>query len=220
MSNPDSFIDEVSEEVRRDRLYGFFRRWAWVGVLLVVVVVGGAAFTEWRRAQAEARAEAFGAAVLAALALSDASAREAALDAVAPATPEQGTILALLEGAQALEAAAEGDRAAVVALVDAAEAASEVGPIYADLAILKAMLAGGTGDAARDAALLEGLALPGRPFRVLAVEQQALRALEAGDEGTALTLLRLLSEDAEATDALRRRALQLIVALGASPEPA
>ena len=40
MSNPDSFIDEVTEEVRRDKLFALFRKWGWVGVLLVVVIVG------------------------------------------------------------------------------------------------------------------------------------------------------------------------------------
>jgi len=29
MSDTDSFINEVTEEVRRDRLYGMFRRWGW-----------------------------------------------------------------------------------------------------------------------------------------------------------------------------------------------
>jgi hypothetical protein len=33
MANTDSFIDEVNEEVRRDRLFAFFRKWAWLAVL-------------------------------------------------------------------------------------------------------------------------------------------------------------------------------------------
>ena len=33
MSNPDSFIDEVTEEVRRDRLFAVFRKYGWIGVL-------------------------------------------------------------------------------------------------------------------------------------------------------------------------------------------
>ena len=64
MSNPDSFIDEVTEEVRRDRLFAMFRKYGWIGILAVVVVVGGAAWNEWQKARAEARAEAFGDALL------------------------------------------------------------------------------------------------------------------------------------------------------------
>ena len=30
MANNDGFINEVSEEVRRDRLYAFFRKWGWL----------------------------------------------------------------------------------------------------------------------------------------------------------------------------------------------
>ena len=44
MSNPDSFIREVTEEVRRDRLYGYVRRYGWIAALLVLLVVGGAAW--------------------------------------------------------------------------------------------------------------------------------------------------------------------------------
>ncbi len=64
LSNPDSFIDEVTEEVRRDRLFAMFRKYGWIGVLAVVAIVGGAAYTEWSKARSEARAQAFGDAVL------------------------------------------------------------------------------------------------------------------------------------------------------------
>ena len=42
MSDSDSFIDEVTEEVRRDRLFGYFRRYGWIAAVVIVVVVGGA----------------------------------------------------------------------------------------------------------------------------------------------------------------------------------
>lgn len=95
MSNPDSFIDEVTEEVRRDRLFALFRKYGWIGGLLVVAVVGGAGWTEWQRAQHEARAEAFGDAVLDALDLGAPEDRVAALAAI-PADGEQVAILDLL----------------------------------------------------------------------------------------------------------------------------
>ena len=40
MSDTDSFIDEVNEEVRRDRFYGLLRRYGWIAVVAVVGVVG------------------------------------------------------------------------------------------------------------------------------------------------------------------------------------
>ena len=39
MSNPESFIEEVTEEVRRDRLFAAFRKYGWIGVLLVLLTV-------------------------------------------------------------------------------------------------------------------------------------------------------------------------------------
>ena len=38
VSDTDSFIEEVSEEVRRDRLYKVLRKYAWVGILAVVTL--------------------------------------------------------------------------------------------------------------------------------------------------------------------------------------
>ena len=39
----DSFIDEVTEDLRRDRLFGVFRRYGWIAIALIVLVVAGAA---------------------------------------------------------------------------------------------------------------------------------------------------------------------------------
>ncbi|MEM8850817.1 MAG: hypothetical protein AAGE03_12375 [Pseudomonadota bacterium] len=219
MSNPDSFVNEVTEEVRKDRIQAFLRRWAWLGILIVVLVVGGAAVTEWRRAQAEASAEGFGDAILAALSGPDLPARRAALAEIVPDDDNQAALLALLRAT----ATGSGDdaqpvaaRAALMALTEA----PDLSPIYRDLAVLKMILSGGSGDSMQDAILLEDLAAPGAPYRSLAIEQQALMALADGDEATAITLFRLLTEEAGVSDALRRRALQVMVALGASPDPA
>ena len=57
VSDTDSFIEEVSEEVRRDRLYKFLRKYAWVGILAVVTIVGGTAYLEFQKAQARTEAE-------------------------------------------------------------------------------------------------------------------------------------------------------------------
>ncbi len=66
-SNPDSFIEEVTEAVRRDRLFTFFRRYGWIGVVAIVGIVALSAWTEWTKRRDEARAQAFGDAVVAAM---------------------------------------------------------------------------------------------------------------------------------------------------------
>ena len=39
MSETDSFLQEVSEELRRDKLYRNMRKYGWIGLLLVLIIV-------------------------------------------------------------------------------------------------------------------------------------------------------------------------------------
>ena len=147
------------------------------------------------------------------------AARRAALAAIEASDADQAAVLALLQATAELNGENADPAAARAELLTLADGAA-IPATYRHLALLKAMLAGGTDDAARDEAILAELSAPGAPFRTLAVEQQALRALDSGDQATATTLLRALLDDAESTQALRQRAQQLMVAIGADIEPA
>ncbi len=70
--------------------------------------------------------------------------------------------------------------------------------------------------AQRDATLAE-LAAPGAPFRMLAMEQQVLVLLGAGQNEAAIALARQILLEPELTAGLQQRLTQLIVALGADP---
>ena len=39
MSDTDSFLQEVSEELRRDKLYRNIRKYGWVAILIVIVIM-------------------------------------------------------------------------------------------------------------------------------------------------------------------------------------
>ncbi len=216
MANQDSFIDEVNEELRRDRLFALFRRYGWIAILAIVLIVGGAAFNEWRKASARADAEARGDAILAALSEDDSEARRADLSAVeAGDNPDTEAFLQLLAAAVDLE-----DRNTIAAsdtLRNVTEGAV-ISAVYRDLAILKSMIAG-AGDIPPEERIsqLQGLALPGAPFRLLAQEQIALAEIERGNVDTAVEQLSLIAEDMTASQGLRNRAVQMIVALGVSP---
>ena len=43
----DSFIDEVTEEVRRDRLFALFRRFGWIALAIILIIVAGTAWREY-----------------------------------------------------------------------------------------------------------------------------------------------------------------------------
>ncbi len=41
MSETDSFLNEVADEVRRDRLFRTMRRYGWIGGAAILLIVGG-----------------------------------------------------------------------------------------------------------------------------------------------------------------------------------
>ena len=213
MSNPESFIDEVTEEVRRDRLFAMFRKYGWIAILLVVLIVGGAAYTEWQKASRASAAKAFGDSLLTALDEDTAEARRAALvgtEASANGAADKLAIQKLLLASDPV-----GDKPGSLAALDAVAADASLPQTYRDLAVLRrVILAGPDMEIAARRAALDPLAIPGRPFRTLALEQMAYLSVEAGEVEAAITQLRALSTDQEAPTGLRERAAQMITALG------
>ena len=212
MSNPESFIDEVTEEVRRDKLFGYFRRYGWIGIVAVLLIVGGAAYREYQIAAKLAESKAFGDAVLDALDQDDAAARSTALAAV-QAPGQRQALLNLLQSTDP-----ETDKAATLAALTAVADDATLPASYRDLAVLRRVIVAGTDLPAADRrALLDPIAAPGRPYRPLALEQLAMLSVETGDTAAAITALEALRQDQEATPGLRRRVEQVIVALGGKP---
>lgn len=210
MGNPDSFINEVSEEVRRDRFYGLARRYGPFVALGVLLVLGVTGYFEWRQSVEERAARGTGDAILQAMASGDALGR--------------GTALAEIE--------AEGDRAALRDMLAAAQFVTEdpqragdllqrvindqsVTALYRDLATLKlAALAEYPLLSDARLALLEPLTAPGAPFRVSALEQTALVHLMRDDVAAARAVLEDLEGDAGASPGQQSRARDLLTALG------
>jgi len=213
MSQTDTFMDEVAEEVRRDKMYGWAKRYGWMVALVILLIVGGTAWREISASRSEAAAAARGDALYAALELEDGAARAEALDLAAEDAATTGVVTRMLA---ATETARAGDVQTAAELYSAIASTPDVNPIYRDMALLKrAMLPGGDADRA---GTLQSLALPGAPYRTLAEEQLAILDVEAGDIDAALARLQPLLEDAETTQNQQRRIIQLIVALGGTPE--
>lgn len=216
MSEHDSFIDEVTEEVRRDQLYAMFRKYGWIAIAGVVLLVGGAAVNEWMKARSEAEARAFGDAISLAIKDTDPSRRATDLAAIDPQgkTGREG-ILGLLVASQAQAA---GDTATSVARLKAVAADTKLAPIYRQLAQMKMLMVAGADlpQADRDAILAEVTA-PGAPYRPVALELQALSLLDAGQTDAAAALLGKIAQDAEATAAEKSRVNALLTALGKPP---
>jgi hypothetical protein len=214
VSNTESFIEEVTEEVRRDRLYGYLRRYGWIAALLIVLIVAGAGFNEYRRAQAEAKAQALGDAMLAALAENDDAERATALGAIEAESPEGKAILAFLTAGIQAEAG-NGEQAADI--IASVANTADLPLIYRQVASFKSLIVqSDTLDVETRRAGFEALAVPGVSLRVFAEEQLALLDIQANNSNAAIERFRMIIEDAESTPGLQRRALQAIVALGGS----
>ena len=212
MSDTDSFIEEVNEEVRREKLYGYVRKYGWIAVLFVLGVVAVTGFLEYQKTTTARAAQQLGDRLVTAINEEDPAARAAALAEVAP---EAGDAAVIVEMRRAGELVDAGDTAGAIAAFDAI-ANSGAAPVYADMALLKSLMLRGEDQdaAARDAALAQ-VAAPGALYRPLALEQQGLIALEAGDRDKAVEIFTELFQDSEITDGLRNRATQMLVALGA-----
>jgi len=215
VSDTDSFINEVTEEVRREKLFGYLRRYGWIGVAAVLLLVGGAAWNEYRNAQERNAAQATGDALLAALEETDPAARAEAMAQVEGEGPAAAVTL-LLRAATQQEA---GDTSASAEALSAVVANPDLPEMYRDVAALKfAMLP--SDDAAARRANLDALSQPGQPFRLLALEQIAYMDLAEGDTDSAIAILRQIEEDAAVTRGLRERVQTLMVALGEPlPDP-
>lgn len=209
MSNPDSFIEEVTEEVRRDKLFAIFRKYGWIAGLVVVGLVGGTIWTEWSKSRADARAEAFGDALIDALDQGTPDERREALSAI----PTDGAQTALLQ----LIMASDPDEDPVATLASLEKVASDatLPAVYRDLAVLRRVLVGGTDLPLADRrSALQAIAQPGKPFRTLAEELLAYLLVEEGKTDEAITAMTTLMQDQEASTALRARLGQMVTALG------
>lgn len=166
--------------------------------------------------RATARAQAFGDGLMDALDLGGADQRREALAAI----PADGGQVALKQLMLASDPV--GDKAGTLKALDAVLANSSLPQVYRDIAALRrVMVAGADMPVADRRAMLQAIAAPGQPLRVLAQEQLAYLLLEEGKKDEAIAALSALVIDQESPAGLRSRAGQVVTALGGTPpEPA
>ena len=216
MSNTDSFIEEVTEEVRRDKLYAALRKYGWIGILAVAAIVGGAAYSEYNKAQARAQAEATGDSMLAALQLDESVERAAALALVEVENPSASAIVSLMTAA---EQSSAGETESANETLQSVANAQDLPLIYRQIASFKALgLSAAELPVEERRAGYEALSQTGNPLRLLVTEQLGLIDIEAGDTAAALVVFQGIIDDSEATADLQQRSVQLMIALGAEPD--
>lgn len=216
MSDSDGFIEEVTEELRRDQMMATLKRYGWIAVLVVLLIVGGAAFSEYRKAQTRAQAEGLGDAILSALESEDAASRVTGLQSVEAADPQASAVLALLTASEQLAA---DDLSGAVSNLDAVAVNADIPLIYRQIAQFKSLtLQTDTLPVADRKQGFEALGAAGGNLSLLAQEQLALIAIQEGDAEGAIAVYQAVLNDAGVTPDLQQRALQVIVALGGEPD--
>jgi len=208
VSDTDSFIREVSEEVRQDRMFRLWKKYGALVIGAIAVIVGGTAVWSWLEQQElQARAER-GEAFLA-VAAGDVAAHQALI-------AQQEGAAAALAGLRMAEAqAASGDTDAAIATYEQVAAEGQAGAAYTDLARLEAIRLR-SASAAPDEMIAElaPLVAEGAPYRLLALELRAALALNAGDVAAARADLDAIVSDPAATGETRSRVQAVIQTLG------
>ena len=209
MSDTDSFIDEVTEEVRRDRLFGYFRRYGWIPAVIILLLVGGTAYSEWSKSVVAQAAQVRGDALLDALEVQDKPESISALSSIVAQEDTDVVASFLLAGL---------DQSLASELLTVIAENMEQPKYIRDLARLK--LAATPDAASKDEAvsILTDLSAPGGLYRNAATEILVALELQRGNRDVALVLLQSHVQDAGATQAQVQRMGELIVALGAIPD--
>lgn len=218
MSSPlDSLIEEVDEDLRRDRAVALFRRFGpYLIALALGVIIAVAAVIMWRQYKSEHE-------------MARSTTYAAALDAINRGNPEEasqllgqvtaggassgyGVLARLQDGALKAKG---GDTAGAAAIYDGIAADTGVDPLFRDLAqVLSALTTFDTADPAQLAGRLQPLAEGNGPWRFSAKEISGHLALKTGDTARAKTLFAQIADDPRAPEEARSRAAAMASTLG------
>ena len=203
---------EVDEEVRAERAKGLWRKYGVFVVgaaVLAVLAVGG--FQLWKHLQAEAAAEA-------SLRLEQAASLAGedkpgdAIAAFAALAAEGGGAGLLARFGEAAELARQGNTEAALARYEALAADEDAAPVYRDLArLFQGMIELDAGRPEAAIATVEGLS---GALRHSAAETIAAARAALGETTAAVAGFKALADDLEAPVGVRRRAAEMLAALG------
>jgi hypothetical protein len=217
-NDSDSFIQEVDESLRQDRMLDLVKRWGpWLIGAFVLLLAGVLAWQAWQAYsidQGRAHADEYAAA--------QALAREGnfeeakiAFDRLSNEGPRNYRVMAQMELGAVLEA--QGDlQAALAAFDEAAEAAND--PVMRETAQLRAAyIAAETQDFPALQTRLNPLIESESRLSFLARELLALEAWEAGNNDLARDQLENLTLAFDAPEAVRQRAQVALSVIGPAP---
>jgi hypothetical protein len=200
-------VEEVEQEVRRERWAAFLKKWGWwIGGALLAVILSVAAWEVWKAVgagQAAGAADVYMAAQEK-LADGDAKAATEGFAKLSASGPSAYRVAALTERAARLEEA--GDLAGALKAMDEAARLAEHPGLKATAAFRAALLAADVEDFAAIQARVKPLIDAGGPISLLARELLGVEAAEAGQTAIAEEQFTFLRDALDAPPALQQRA--------------
>ena len=210
MSNSDSFISEVSEEVRKDRFSRVLRKWGWVGIVVVFILVGAAALNEWYKAKEISLSQSLGDKIIYALDNNDLE----ILNNIETTNDDKDILIKNIIFSIMID---QNNFDEAKKVLNEIKEIPDANPIYNELNLFKlALLNKKTGALSLpdQFSSFKNLSDPGSAFRLLSLEQMALILIDQHKPKEAIQILNQLVEDSETSGSLYRRANQLLIALG------
>jgi hypothetical protein len=217
MTSPiDSLIEEVDEDIRRDKALALAKRYGPYAIALALgIIIAVAGVIGWRhyKTSKEMERAATYAAALDAIGRGDAAQSEQFLGEMVSAAPASGYgVLSRLQ--EASLKAKSGDAAGAAAVYDQLSTDTRVDPLFRDLGtVLYGLSALDSADPAALSARLKPLADGKGPWRFTATEVSAYLALRGGDKTSAKDLFSRIANDPQAPAEARARAAAMASSL-------
>lgn len=215
--NPNTFMREVDDAVRADRMESFVSRYGrWIVGLIAAGLIGFAGWLYWQNSQVSAAGES-GRTFSAAIEAMGAGRPKAASDQVAGlARGDDPTYRALALIAQGNTAAAQGQASVAAARFGAVANDPDVPMAMRNAALLRQTLSEfDTLPPETIVARLRALVATPGPAFASAAELTALAELRRGNDRAAGLLFKRIAETEGVADGLKSRALQMASSLGA-----
>jgi len=220
----ETFLREVDDELRREQMAHFLKRYGWAIVLAAVLVLGAVGGWIWWQAHQAKAAEAEGDSLIAALDSLEAGNRSAAaprLDALAASKRPGYRAAALFARANGQTAA--GNAPAAIATLRTIAADQSLDESYRQAALIRqTQLEFDSLPPQQVVQRLGPLAQPGSPWLGTAGEMVGIAYLKMHRPDLAGPIFGRIGRDRNVPDSLRTRAVQMAGSLGidASDEPA
>ena len=216
MANPESFLEEVAEEVRRERLFKFFKKNGWIIAFVVLVALCASIAYEWRKNSEISRAKSNGDLLTLALEKSQKGNLEELLGLLSDNSPylrPSSDLMAVTKLYYAeLLYNIDNDSSESMSVLKEIFSNESISTTLRQLAKIKYLLLF-SGDNKVKQDLIDELSSPGNHYRFLAQEHKVQTYLASGMSDEANRQIDILLNDLEVSEQQKRRLMDLKLAI-------